>query len=435
MNTGSIIFAALGIISPLVLHGWHASLIQRKFKAITALSVVAPGVIKLRRLFVTHRLFLALFCLGIGMATGGQPRARDLGVPFDGEPGPLNAITDVSGVEVGHVTLMKGEGDLKVGKGPVRTGVTAILPNGKSWRPVFAAWHAFNGNGEMTGAAWIEESGFLEEPILLTNTRSVGSVHQAVWSWRLARGYHEKDGGLSWAALPVVCETWDGRLNDIHGDHVKAEHVFAALDNAATGAVAEGNVGGGTGMVCHQFKGGIGTASRKVKGGYSVGVLVQANYGKRETLSIAGVPVGREITDLMPEIHSLDPAGSGNSIIVIIATDAPFFPHQLKRIARRATVGLGRVGGVGENSSGDLFLAFSTAPTSRQPDKPDLLFATMVSNDAIDPFFVATAQATEEAIVNSMVAAETMVGINGNKVYSLPKDRLVSAMKKYGRIE
>jgi len=376
---------------------------------------------------------VAICSLSLASPAKNQPRARDLGIAFEGEPGPLNAITDVSGVAVGHVTLVEGEGALTVGKGPVRTGVTAILPTGKSWRPVFAAWHSFNGNGEMTGTAWIEESGFLEEPILLTNTRSVGAVHEAVWSWRLARGYHDKGSGLGWAALPVVCETWDGRLNDIHGNHVKQEHVFAALDSSATGPVAEGNVGGGTGMVCHQFKGGIGTASRKVKGGYIVGVLVQANYGKRESLTIAGVPVGREITDLKPETHSLDPAGSGNSIIVIVATDAPLLPHQLKRLAKRATVGLGKVGGVGENSSGDLFLAFSTATIGQSADNPDLLQTSMLSNDAIDPFFVGTAQATEEAIVNSLVAAQTMTGINGNKVHALPQDRLADALRKYGR--
>jgi len=339
----------------------------------------------------------------------------------------------VPGVEVGHTTIISGEGEMKIGKGPVRTGVTAILPTGKTWRPVFAAWESLNGNGELTGTHWIDESGFLEEPILLTNTRSVGAVHSAVWSWRRARGFYDKDD-VAWTPLPVVGETWDGRLNDVHGDHVKQEHVFAALDKAATGPVAEGNVGGGTGMVCHQFKGGIGTASRKVKGGYSLGVLVQANYGPRETLTIAGVPVGKEISDLKAEIHSLGPSGSGNSILVIIATDAPLLPHQLKRVAKRATIGLAKVGGTGENSSGDLFLAFSTAATKQSPDKPNVRTVSMLENDAMNEFFTATAQATEEAIVNALVAAETMTGINSNKVYALPHDRLQLVLQKYGRL-
>ncbi|NIP98766.1 MAG: S58 family peptidase, partial [Akkermansiaceae bacterium] len=242
-----------------------------------------------------------------------EPRARDLGVPFHGKPGPHNAITDVEGVLVGHVTLVQGEGKLVIGKGPVRTGVTAILPTGRAYRPVFAGWESFNGNGELTGTAWIEESGFLEEPILLTNTRSVGVVHDAVWSWRMARRFHDGTSVAAWASLPVVGETWDGRLNDIHGSHVRREHVFRALDGAESGPVAEGNVGGGTGMVCHRFKGGIGTASRVTDRGHRVGVLVQANYGLRESLRIAGVPVGLEIPDLMPEMEGIDPPGGANS--------------------------------------------------------------------------------------------------------------------------
>jgi len=378
---------------------------------------------------------LLILSLSIGFDVLAKPRARDLGIPFDGDPGPFNAITDVPGVKVGHVTLIEGDGELKIGKGPVRTGVTAILPTGKTWRPVFAGWQCLNGNGELTGTTWIEESGFLEEPILLTNTRSVGAVHEAVWSWRLARGYHDQDDTFGWAALPVVGETWDGRLNDIHGDHVKKEHVFTALDGAKSGPVPEGNVGGGTGMVCHQFKGGIGTASRKVKGGYVLGALVQANYGLRETLTIAGVPVGKEITDLKPEIHSLGTPGAGNSIIIIVATDAPLLPHQLKRLAKRATVGLAKVGGMGANSSGDLFLAFSTATITRSADKPEVRVISMLDNDAIDPLFAATAQATGEAIVNALVAAETMTGINGNKVYALPHVRLREVLRKYGRLK
>jgi L-aminopeptidase/D-esterase-like protein len=299
---------------------------------------------------------------------------------------------------------------------------------------VFAAWHTLNGNGELTGASWVEESGFLEEPILLTNTRSVGAVHDAVWDWRRARGYHEKDAGLGWAALPVVGETWDGRLNDIHGNHVTKEHVFAALDGASSGPVGEGNIGGGTGMVCHQFKGGIGTASRVVEGGYIIGALVQANYGRRETLAIAGVPVGAEIRDLLPEMNSLDEqaAHEGNSILVVLATDAPVLPHQLKRLAKRSTLGVGRVGGIGANSSGDIFLAFTTA-TLRGTDRPEVRVAGVLDNEAMTPLFLATAEAVEEAIVNALVAAETMTGINGNKVYALPHERLVEVMKKYRR--
>jgi len=370
----------------------------------------------------------------LAFTASAQLRARDLGIPFDGNPGPFNAITDVAGVEVGHTTIISGQGDLQIGEGPVRTGVTAILPSGSTWRPIFAAWHAFNGNGEMTGTTWIEESGILEEPILLTNTRSVGAVHDAVWSWRLERKYFDPASGFGWAALPVVAETWDGRLNDIHGNHVTKQHVFAALDAAASGPVAEGSVGGGTGMVCHQFKGGIGTASRRVEHGYMVGVLVQANYGLRETLTIAGVPVGREITDLMPEIHALGPLAEGNSIIIIVATDAPLLPHQLKRLAKRATVGLARVGGVGANSSGDLFLAFSTATITQLSDKPNVRLVGMLDNDAIDPLFAATAQATEEAIINALVAAETMTGINGNTVYALPKERVQELFEKDERL-
>ncbi len=372
---------------------------------------------------------LALFSCDVFSAS----RARDLGIPFDGTPGSYNAITDVSGVLVGHATIIEGEGDLVVGKGPVRTGVTAILPTDKMYRPVYAAWDNLNGNGEMTGTTWIEESGFLEEPILLTNTRSVGMVHDAVWSWRLKNRFHDGTSPLGWAALPVVAETWDGRLNDIHGNHVTRDHVFAALDSASPGPVAEGNVGGGTGMVCHRFKGGIGTASRKTDAGFTVGVLVQANYGGRELLTIAGVPVGREITDLMPKINSIGPRVEGNSIIVIVATDAPLLPHQLKRLARRVSLGVGKVGGIGSNSSGDLFLAFSTAE-SRATDDAHIRLAPTLANDEIDPLLIATVQATEEAIVNALIAAETMTGINGNTVYAIPHDRLQSVLKKYNRL-
>lgn len=373
-----------------------------------------------------------LLLLGLAIAvpsrSAEQPRARDLGIPFDGQPGPRNAITDVPGVLVGHTTLIAGEGALVVSHGPVRTGVTAILPTGRSHRPVFAACTALNGNGEMTGTAWITESGMLEEPILLTNTRSVGRVHDAVWDWRRERGFHQGEGPLDFAALPVVAETWDGRLNDIHGNHVTREHVFAALDGASDGPVAEGNVGGGTGMVCHRFKGGIGTASRVV-GNYRLGVLAQANHGTRESLTIAGVPVGRELTDLLPELHSLEATGEGNSIIVIVATDAPLLPHQLRRLCNRVPLGIGRVGGYGSNSSGDLFLAFSTAHL-RPAAEEEVQLASMLSNDAIDPLFLATVEATEEAIVNALVAARTMTGINGNRVHALPHERLMESVRR-----
>jgi len=369
----------------------------------------------------------------------GCIRARDLGIPFDGQPGPFNAITDVAGVTTGHETLISGEGMLIPGKGPVRTGVTAILPRGKSYDPVFAGWYALNGNGEMTGTTWIEESGLLEGPVMITNTHSVGVVRDAVIQWQLANRLFEPLAGeedVFWS-LPVVAETYDGELNDINGFHVTKEHAFRALDSASSGPLEEGNVGGGTGMSCHQFKGGIGTASRKLtesEEAYTLGVLVQANYGRRETLSISGVPVGREITDLMPEINS----GSGGpnqemgSIIVVVATDAPLLPHQLKRLARRVPMGIAKVGGYGGNGSGDIFLAFSTANPG-VGNRTGVQQAQMLANDQMDPLFLATVQATEEAIINAMISAQTMTGINGNKKYALPHDRLMEAMKKYGR--
>jgi L-aminopeptidase/D-esterase-like protein len=361
-----------------------------------------------------------------------KPRARDLGIPFDGTPGPNNAITDVAGVEVGFATLISGEGRLIVGKGPVRTGVTAILPRGKgSHDQCFAAWFTLNGNGEMTGTTWIQESGFLEGPVMITNTHSVGVVRDAVIAWQM------KQQGKTFQpwSLPVVAETWDGGLNDVNGFHVKPEHVFQSLDGAKSGTVAEGNVGGGTGMVAHGFKGGTGTSSRKLDargGGYTVGVLVQANYGRRQNLHIAGVPVGQEITDLLPERGKLND-GSG-SIIVVAATDAPLLPHQLKRMAARVALGIGIVGGRGENSSGDIFVAFSTANPGAAKDSA-ITAVQMLPNDRINPLFNATVQATEEAIVNALVAAETMEGINGNKVYALPHDRLKEVMRKYNRLK
>ncbi|MCH6258756.1 P1 family peptidase [Puniceicoccaceae bacterium K14] len=371
---------------------------------------------------------LLLFVCAVALTLQAQ-RARDLGIPFRGEPGPLNAITDVEGVAVGHATLIEGEGSLIVGEGPVRTGVTAILPQGLEYGPFFAAWASLNGNGELTGTHWIEESGFLEEPILLTNTHSVGAVADASIKWRRARNYHDGEPGThGWAALPVVGETWDGRLNDIHGGHVSEADVFAALDSAKGGPVKEGNVGGGTGMVCHRFKGGIGTSSRVTENGYTVGVLVQANYGLREDLIIAGHPVGLEITDLMPEMSGLEPAQEGNSIMVIIATDAPLLSHQLKRLANRATVGLARVGGYGANSSGDLFLAFSThRPVSAEDGT---LSTSFLPNGSVTELFRAVAHATEEAIINALVAAETMTGINGNTIHALPHESIKSVFAR-----
>ena len=361
-------------------------------------------------------------------------RARDLGLIFPGTPGPLNAITDVSGVEVGHTTIIRGDGKLVVGKGPVRTGVTAILPRGKgSPTPVFAAWHTLNGNGEMTGTTWVEESGFLGGPIMITNTHSVGVVRDAVIEWSLGRYPAQTyTGDLS---LPVVAETWDGFLNDINGFHLTKEHAFDALNSAASGSVAEGNVGGGTGMIAHGFKGGIGTSSRIVTidgTTYTLGILVQANYGSRDRFAVLGVPVGKEITDLRPT-RGGPPEGSG-SIIVVAATDAPLLPTQLKRIAKRVALGIGRVGGAGENSSGDIFIAFST---SRGEPGPSASIAKiqMLANDAINPLFHAAVDATEEAIINAMVAAKTMTGIDGNTVYALPHSRLQEILKAAHRLQ
>ncbi|MEK6756826.1 MAG: P1 family peptidase [Bacteroidota bacterium] len=368
-----------------------------------------------------------------GALSQTKPRARDLGIPFDGTPGPFNAITDVKGVEVGYTTIISGEGKLVVGKGPVRTGVTAIFPKGKVYRDrVFAAWFTLNGNGEMTGTTWLEESGCLGTPILITNTHSVGVVRDAVIEWNVKRGGGEGYSGDF--SLPVVAETYDGFLNDVNGFHVKKEHVFQALESAKSGPIAEGNVGGGTGMTAHGFKGGTGTSSRKLDekaGGYTVGALVQANYGARDLLRIAGVPVGKEITDLRPERGKKD-EGSG-SIIVVVATDAPLLPHQLKRIVIRVALGIGSLGGRGENSSGDIFIAFSTA-NPEAAKATGLAQLTMLPNELINPLFRATEEATEEAIVNALVAAETMTGVNGNKVYALPHDRLREVMKKYNRL-
>ena len=370
------------------------------------------------------------------LQAGTKPRARDLGFHFDGIPGSLNAITDVSGVQVGHTTLIEGEGKLVQGKGPIRTGVTAILPRGDRSLddPCFAGWSSLNGNGEMTGTTWVEESGFAEGPIMITNTHSVGIVRDAVISWRTSQGSADASG--YWWSLPIVAETWDGLLNDINGFHVKEKHAHEAIRNAKGGPVEEGCVGGGTGMVCHSFKGGIGTASRVVtinNQDYTLGVLVQANYGDRKNLTIAGVPVGKEITDLMPrDSYEKNHEGDG-SIIVVIATDAPLLAHQMKRLARRVPMGVGKVGGYGHDGSGDIFIAFSTA-NSNVAFSDGAVNVEMLPNGLISPLFEATVQAVEEAIVNTLVAAETMEGINNNKVWALPHGRLIQIMKKYNRI-
>ena len=374
---------------------------------------------------------VAALTLMYGFAyTQTKPRARDLGVLFDGQPGPLNAITDVKGVEVGHTTLISGQGALKVGEGPVRTGVTAILPRGRDSRDaVFGAWFTLNGNGEMTGTTWLEESGFIDGPVMITNTHSVGVVRDAVIAWKVKRG--EPDAEDYWWSLPVVAETWDGELNDVNGFHVKPEHVFHALETAQGGPVPEGNVGGGTGMICHEFKGGIGTASRVLDekhGGYTVGVLVQCNYGQRSQLRVAGVPVGAEIMD-----HRTKDDDVG-SIIVVVATDAPLIPTQLKRLAKRVTLGLGRTGSYAGNGSGDIFIAFSTANPGAIKSG-GLRQLTMLPNDDLNPLFLATVQATEESVINALVAAETMTGINNHTVIALPHDRLREVLRKYNRLK
>ena len=373
-----------------------------------------------------------------------KPRARDIGIPFDGTPGKYNAITDVAGVEVGHTTLIEGSGKLEKGKGPVRTGVTAIFPAGKKYAPVFANWHMLNGNGDMTGTHWITESGFLETPILITNTSSVGTVRDAALKWMDEHKYYDTTQGLFWYSYPVVAETWDGILNDINGFHVKPEHVWQAMEKASSGFVEEGAVGGGTGMICLGFKGGIGTASRvidKKLGGYTVGVLVQSNFGVKSQLTIAGVPVGKELADTLnikiygePSANSKPEWSEQGSIIVVVATDAPLLPHQLKRIAQRVSLGIGKVGGIGGNGSGDIFIAFSTA-NKNSFSRTKETTATIFSNDQMGALFNATIQATEEAIVNALIAGTTTKGINNNTVYGLPHDAVIKILKKYNRVK
>jgi L-aminopeptidase/D-esterase-like protein len=374
-------------------------------------------------------------------AYGQKPRARDLGVPFEGTTGEFNAITDVDGVEVGYSTIISGQGENILGRGPVRTGVTAIFPRGKAskFSPVFANWYSLNGNGEMTGTTWVTESGFLETPVMITNTNSVGEVRQAVLKWFVDTDWYQGDEW--WYTYPVVAETYDGFLNDIYGFHVKEQHVLEAIGNAKGGQIAEGNTGGGTGMMCLGFKGGTGTSSRVVQikdSTYKVGVLVQANFGRRNSLKIAGVPVGMELRDTLNNELVLPPQsyrkeGDG-SIIAVVATDAPLLPFQLKRIAQRVPLGIGNTGGYGSNGSGDIFIAFSTAnPDAFQ--RNEFSGAKILPNDLISPLFEATVQAVEEAIINAMVAAETMEGINGNTSYAIPHDLLIKTLKKYNRIQ
>jgi L-aminopeptidase/D-esterase-like protein len=388
----------------------------------------------------THYLweFLLLFLAVCAQITGTaqKPRARDIGIPFNGTTGKFNAITDVKGVEVGYSTIISGEGKNIRGKGPVRTGVTAVLPRGRNNNPVYANWYTLNGNGEMTGTTWVTESGFLEGPVMITNTNSVGTVRDAVLKWYVKTGWYKED---FWYTYPVVAETYDGFLNDIYGFHVKESNALEALDSARSGFIKEGNVGGGTGMMCLGFKGGTGTASRVIKirdSSYTVGVLVQSNFGSKRNLTIAGVPVGRELRDTLNNEFKAPPSyqpGDG-SIIVVVATDAPLLPHQLKRIAQRVSLGIGIVGGQGTNGSGDIFIAFSTAnPTVFQ--RNNFTKVDVLPNDLMNPLFEATIQATEEAIINAMVAAETMVGINGNKSYALPHKLVIDVLKKYNRIK
>ena len=370
-----------------------------------------------------------------------KPRARDLGVPFVGTTGEFNAITDVEGVEVGYSTIISGEGENIIGEGPIRTGVTAIFPRGKAkkFSPVYANWYSLNGNGEMTGTTWVTESGFLETPIMITNTNSVGEVRQAVLKWYVDTDWY--NGENWWYTYPVVAETYDGFLNDIYGFHVKEKHVLEAIENSSSGRIAEGNVGGGTSMMCLGFKGGTGTSSRifKIKDStYTVGVIVQSNFGAKRNLSIAGVPVGIELKDTLNYKFKAPPKsrrmeGDG-SIIVVLATDVPLLPHQLKGIAQRIPLGIGIVGGRGSNGSGDIFLAFSTA-NEKAFNRDAMTMVETMSNDLLTPVFEATVQAVEEAIINAMVAAETMEGINGNKAYAIPHDLLMKTLKKYNRIK
>jgi D-aminopeptidase len=385
-----------------------------------------------------------LFVFIFFQLTATAQRARDYGIPFDGKPGAFNAITDVPGVTVGETTIIRGDGPLVKGMGPVRTGVTAILSRGQQFDPVYANWYTLNGNGDMTGTHWITESGFLETPILITNTGSVGTVRDAAWQWMDQHHYYAPFYKDYWYAYPVVAETYDGIFNDINGQHVTREDVFAALDSARSGPVMEGGVGGGTGMMCYGFKGGTGSASRVLspqEGGYTVGVLVQCNHGSRGQLTIAGVPVGKELSDTLPysiDQHSFGlvqspPREETGSIIVVLATNAPLLPGQLKRLAQRIPLGVTRTGGIGGNGSGDIFIAFSTA-NAHAFSNTDNRSVTTLSNEHINGLLMATIEATEEAIVNALVAGKTLTGINGNTVHAMPKDAVIRILKKYNRI-
>ena len=394
--------------------------------------------------------FVAILAASVMVVHGQNPeRARDWGIPFTGTPGPLNAITDVPGVLVGQVTLISGEGPLVKGKGPIRTGVTAILPRGRTFDPVYAGWDTLNGNGDMTGTHWISESGFLEAPVLITNTGNVGIVRDAAWQWMEKHGYYAPFARDYWYAYPVVAETYDGLLNDIDGQHVRPDHVMQALDLAKGGPVMEGAVGGGTGMICHGFKGGTGTSSRRVKsvsGNFMVGVLVQANYGSREGMRIGGLPIGRALREVpLPVIHDIPsttrplvrtaiPDRETGSIIVIIATDAPLNATQCRRMARRATLGISRMGGVGGNGSGDIFLAFATG----NPGAFSLNQITSIKqfpNEEMDPFFAAVGEATEEAILNALVSGRDMTGIQGNSVRGLPKKEVQDFLREHALLK
>ena len=396
------------------------------------------------------RAFFAPLALAI-VATQADARARDLGIPFEGTPGPLNAITDVGGVEVGHKTLIKGEGPLKVGTGPVRTGVTIILPRGRAdARAVYGGSFTLNGNGEMTGRAYLEDFGIVQGPIGLSDTNALGQVYAGIQQWTSKR--------LGSATWPLVAETWSGYLNDIEGFHVAAETATAAIDSAKPGPVEEGNVGGGTGMVCFGFKGGIGTASRIVSIGgksYTVGVLTQCNTGDRKVLRIAGAPVGKFLArrwlpcldpTLAPKADNLPACTSDGSrgavppdqgsIIIVVGTDAPLMPVQLDRMAKRAALGLARLGSYSGNSSGDLIVSFSTAtPDVNHPEQSKPSPIASLANSGIDPIFEATAQATEEAIINALIAARTMTGVNGRRYFALPHGELRAILKSYNRLE
>lgn len=377
--------------------------------------------------------FLVTVAFLISHYLHSAPRARDLGIPFAGVPGELNAITDVAGIEVGYASVIKGNGKLVVGEGPARTGVTAVFPRGRdSDDAVFAGSYALNGNGEMTGLAWVEESGYLEGPVMITNTHSVGSVHEAVLKWQVKQGTYN----TTWS-LPVVGETWDGYLNDINGFHVGYEHVAEAIESAQGGVIREGNVGGGTGMVCYEFKGGTGTASRIMKAGagtFTVGVLVQANFGRRHQLLIGGIPIGQTLTDNAPYTDGRDLYEETGSIIAIVATDAPLLPVQLKRMATRVSLGVARTGSTSGNGSGDIFIAFSTANAETKSTEDGVALVSALSNDHISGLFSAVALATEEAIINALVAAETMTGQDDHTVMALPHEEVQELLRKHGRL-